>query len=562
MSATARLALATLVLAIGCDDQPRERAPVPTTAAVSEPTPTEAIALEPAADPQARVHGQELIGRHECNRCHRIAELEPPTLELDCVGCHREILAGRFEAPADELAGWQSRIHSLVDVPSLAPGDRFRRAWIASFLADTHDLRPNLEPSMPRLALPRADVEAIAAFLVPEAEAAPPPAGDVTRGRAVIDAKGCGTCHRFDGVPALSAAALPITLTPEALALGQRMAPDLRHVRARMRPAAVAAWLADPAASKPDSAMPRIPMTEAEIADVVAYLLDAPLAPPAPAAAVPERLPVLDRPVGFAEVHARIFKKTCRHCHSDPEQVIGDGGPGYHGGLGFPKRALDLNSYEGVLSGSLDDDGKRRSVLGKLPDGTPRIVAHLMARHAEVAGRPVPGIRGMPLALPPVPLEDIQLLETWIAQGRRDDVATDEAGASDAAPVGLHVVTIERQGGALLEQIANHRAAAHTAGRRVVVELWAGWCAPCKTVDRLLRDEVVRSQLADVTWIKVDTDRHGDALDAAGFDIPTIPAFYRVGADGRPHGEPLPAHGWGKIDAASLVARLDAFAGE
>jgi hypothetical protein len=48
----------------------------------------------------------------------------------------------------------------------------------------------------------------------------------------------------------------------------------------------------------------------------------------------------------------------------------------------------------------------------------PRIVAHLWARHAEVAGTPVEGVTGMPLGLPPLPPEDIQLIETWIARGR------------------------------------------------------------------------------------------------------------------------------------------------
>lgn len=105
-----------------------------------------------------------MLSQHECVRCHTIQGIAPTTAELDCVGCHRAIMAGTFPVPPDELAGYQWRIHSLVDVPSLAAGPRFRRAWIADFLADTHDLRPNLEPSMPRFALPRADVEAIVAF--------------------------------------------------------------------------------------------------------------------------------------------------------------------------------------------------------------------------------------------------------------------------------------------------------------------------------------------------------------------------------------------------------------
>jgi hypothetical protein len=83
------------------------------------------------------------------------------------------------------------------------------------------------------------------------------------------------------------------------------------------------------------------------------------------------------------------------------------------------------NSYRAehafkVLQNLLRDtpDG-RRSVFAPVQDGTPRLVAHLWARHTEEAGRPVPGIRGMPLGLPALPPEDIQLVvESWIAQGR------------------------------------------------------------------------------------------------------------------------------------------------
>ena len=67
---------------------------------------------------------------------------------------------------------------------------------------------------------------------------------------------------------------------------------------------------------------------------------------------------------------------------------------------------------------TLGPDGKPRSIFTPLPDGTPRIVAHLLARHAEVAGA-APELRGMPLGLTPVPLPDIALLATWISQGRK-----------------------------------------------------------------------------------------------------------------------------------------------
>jgi hypothetical protein len=47
-----------------------------------------------------------------------------------------------------------------------------------------------------------------------------------------------------------------------------------------------------------------------------------------------------------------------------------------------------------------------------------RLVAVLLARHKELAGQVTPGLRGMPLGLPALSAEQIQLVESWIAQGR------------------------------------------------------------------------------------------------------------------------------------------------
>jgi mono/diheme cytochrome c family protein len=382
----------------------------------AEPLELTARALEAAAETTVVARGRALIESYECNRCHRIEGIESPPLELDCAGCHAAIMAGRFEAPPDELAQWQGHLRSLLDVPTLAHTDRFRRAWVAEFLQSTHEIRPSLSASMPRLASSSDDAEALAAFLVPTAEPAMPAVGDVVRGREVLEAKGCATCHRFDGIPPLAAPPPPIELDAATFSRGARLAPDLRHARARLRPAALVQWLRDPASVKADSAMPHVPMTDQEIADAAAYLLAAPL-DPATRPALPQRLPVLDRTVTHDEVDAQVFSQICRHCHAS-DDFIGGGGPGYAGGFGLPARKLDLSSYEGLLQGSVGDDGHRRSVFKPLDDGTPRLVAHLMARHAEVAGQPVEGIRGMPLGLPPLSLEQIQLVETWIAAGR------------------------------------------------------------------------------------------------------------------------------------------------
>jgi hypothetical protein len=378
-----------------------------------------APASEPASEPAAIERGRVALGAYECNRCHRIADVDAAPLDMDCAGCHEAIVTGTYDAPPDQLAHWRGNLHSLLDVPTLSSTDRFRRSWVATFLASTHEIRPHMHASMPRLSLSPQDAEAIAAFLVPTAEARAPMLGDLERGRGVIEAKGCATCHRFEGVPALAAPPPPIELDAHTFSRGARLAPDLRHTRERLRPAALVQWLRDPSSVKADAAMPAIPMTEQEIADAAAYLLHAPLDVPQ-RGEIPQRLPVLERPVTHAEVDAEVFSKICRHCHASPE-IVGGGGPGFAGGFGLPARKLDLSSYDGLLLGSVGDDGRRRSLFkppDALRDGTPRLVAHLWARHAEVAGRPVEGIRGMPLGLPPLSLEQIQLVETWIAQGR------------------------------------------------------------------------------------------------------------------------------------------------
>jgi cytochrome c2 len=375
-------------------------------------------APEPAADDAQVTRGRRMVGKYECNRCHEIEKVAAAEVDFDCAGCHRKVMDGTL--PVDDvhqLQQWQKNVTSLLDVPTLTATSRFRRAWLTEFLQDTHDLRPGLRATMPRFAMPEKDAASIAAFLSPEAEDDAPVLGDATAGRKVLEDGGCMVCHRMTGVDPVPAQPVPVEVDPMVMARALKLAPDLRYVRDRYRPSALKRWLADPSSVKTDAAMPKIPLDEQQIADVSAFLLTAELAPLEPAA-VPDRLPVLSRAVSYEEVHDRVFGRICRHCHSDPSVVAG-GGPGFTGGFGFDGRKLDLSSYEGIVAGSLDDEGQRRSVLEPLADGTPRLVAHLWARHAESMGRPRDDVRGMPLGLPPLALEDIQLVETWIAQGAK-----------------------------------------------------------------------------------------------------------------------------------------------
>lgn len=363
--------------------------------------------------------GPALAKHFECTRCHPGLPLPEPPAEKRCLGCHQAIRAGTFEADPATLKRWQANLKSLNHVPSLAQvGARFTADWIAGYLSRPHDLRPALPASMPRFAITKAQARRLADWLAPTpAKAAT--FGDAARGRIRYGALGCGMCHRFPTPNPPARGALAVTLSPQALADGMALAPSLEVTRARFRPDALVAWLKAPATLKPGTPMPDFKLSDQDARDLAAWIMTAPLAAP-PVAAPPAAPAPLDRPVKWDEVRDRVFRKICWHCHSDADLAHGDGGPGNTGGFGFPARGLNLATYQGISSGiRARDTGKRRSVFRPGPDGeTPLIVAALLARHAEVAGQPVPGVRGMPLGLPPMPLEDIQRVITWIRQGR------------------------------------------------------------------------------------------------------------------------------------------------
>lgn len=358
-----------------------------------------------ASDDEARA----LVEKYQCARCHEGLAAAAVPDDQHCVRCHRRVLDGRLEGvgPA-RLAGYRAHLVSLNAAPSLdGVGRRLRRAWVRELLADRlphRDVRPALPATMPRLPISAREAEAIATLLVPHEDETAPPT-DATDGATLWRRGECGRCHRFSGAPV--DAPVPVSgRVPDGIAL----APDLALTRARFQPGALARFLRDPQALAPGTAMPASALSDGEARSLAAYLLSVPLAPSRPPSP-PPLLPLLQRRVGFAEVSARVLRKVCWHCHAQPDYARGDGGPGNSGGFGFAPRGLDLSSYSGVSSGARGDDGQRHSVF-------PDLVRRLVARQREEAGVVEPGYRGMPLGFPALSSEEIQLVASWIAQGR------------------------------------------------------------------------------------------------------------------------------------------------
>jgi cytochrome c2 len=369
------------------------------------------------------VHGKSLVAKYECNRCHEGTGQPAQAFERQCVGCHQLIAAEKLPFPREQLDAWQKATRHYITTPSLATtGRTLRASWIASFLQEPVKIRPHEEEWMPRLSIPESDARDLAAFLTSGADEPRRERidGDVARGKAIVSRKGCFVCHEFTGAARVDVAMEVLQVAPEQLARGIVQAPDLRLARERFRPDAMARWIHDPASVRPDAVMPTLGLTEQEARDAAAYVLRTPLAPLPPAGPPVARLPVLERHVSYEEVASRVFRKSCTHCHADPGSK-GDPGPGSTGGFGFAPRGVALLSFPGTQRGYIGDDGARRSLFVRESAlerwGGSRLVAALVARHEETAGRPVAEVRGMPMGLPGLPAEDIQLVETWVSQG-------------------------------------------------------------------------------------------------------------------------------------------------
>ena len=363
-------------------------------------------------------HGKALVAEFECNRCHAGTGLAKPKLDQDCVGCHEQIATDKFQAANGKLAKWKPHVMPYRDVPSLSDlGAHLRPAWVRDYLLHPHDLRPNLAQTMPRLQLSPEQARDIATYLTASAAPAQPAAplaavpAQIAHGRELLSQRGCVGCHQITGAGLAS----PPKNEPAVRTLG--LAPDLRFARERSEPATLVRWLLDPAKLKHDAAMPKLGLSQDDARDLAAFLsygvLEA--APPPPRF---ERLPILLRHVGFDEVNEQVFAVTCRHCHTNPDAAGGDGGPGNTGGFGFKPRKIDFSSYQGIQSGGVDAHGVRVSLFLPTKAGVPRLVAALLARANEAAGQESDEVRGMPLGLPALSPLQIQLVESWVAQGR------------------------------------------------------------------------------------------------------------------------------------------------
>lgn len=186
----------------------------------------------------------------------------------NCMGCHTLFGEGAYYAPeltkVVERRGKPWLRLFLKDPEAMFPNDRkmvnyhFNDDQIddaIAFLDWCGKVDLNGFPAKPPLA---ERMKATSAPPVMTTRAVPP----------VFDAMACTGCHSLGGKGGAAGAALG--------------APPLDEVYKRKTHAEIEAWLADPAKVKPDTKMPKIPLTPGQITEIADFLTSLSPAPTAP----------------------------------------------------------------------------------------------------------------------------------------------------------------------------------------------------------------------------------------------------------------------------------------
>lgn len=432
----------------GCPSQPRIEDAAPSVPA-SASAPSAQSPWQPKAREEAIAAGVSVITKHQCTRCHTIDAQPAAARPLHCTSCHNFLkglepgkeqwngLAKKYGK--DVVERYQRNIVHLMRVPDLSGlGKRVRAEWIASYLTQPYDLRPLLQDSMIRHALDPKEIRDVARYFAAVADApdpwssgyvapmAPNKPDDqrLAKGRALFTGKGCVGCHVLGNVKTGVDAT-----TLEAGKSLSLLAPNLRFARERTRPEVIVEWILDPKKVMPTTTMPAMGVSREEAEVLRDYLFhEDPALAPAPTVVEPKAPEPLARLVAWEEVKERVLGKVCVHCHMNDYEK--DPGPGNLGGLGYSGVKLRMRTYETLVTGANDAKGARYSVLvPRTGETVAPIVQALLRRRAEAFRDavlpfqdhvlpPYPSAPpGMPMGLPAMTDEEIQLLVSWIAQG-------------------------------------------------------------------------------------------------------------------------------------------------
>lgn len=95
----------------------------------------------------------------------------------------------------------------------------------------------------------------------------------------------------------------------------------------------------------------------------------------------------------------------------------------------------------------------------------------------------------------------------------------------------ITVVDLGRATASLADELPRQRAAATTAGDRLVLMTITGGCAPCRGVDEALRDPLMQTALSRVRLVRVDAEVFHEDLEALRIPHARVPGFFLLAPD-------------------------------
>lgn len=122
------------------------------------------------------------------------------------------------------------------------------------------------------------------------------------------------------------------------------------------------------------------------------------------------------------------------------------------------------------------------------------------------------------------------------------------------APKRLDIVEADAPANAeLAPVIAREIARAAADHKRLLVYAGAHWCPPCVQFHAAAAAGKLDASFGDVRLLAFDVDRHGDALERAGYRYELVPLFAIPNPDGRSSGRQIEGSIKG-ADAVEVIA--------
>jgi cytochrome c2 len=217
----------------------------------------------------------------QCLKCHQ-GNVEVPGADglntgaflverYGCFGCHK-------------IKGWEGLRKVGPDLTKIA--SKTRPEWIVRWIGEPRAFRPTRMPQIwnvrvhetaDQKARNNAEMSAVAAFIFDKSEKQTypeAPKGDLVAGRKTFESVGCLACHRVGddrrGIEPVTYAGKQVTFDAAAF---RTHGPNLDGTGSKVNAGWLYAWIRNPKGYWHETKMPNLRLTEAEAANITAYLM-------------------------------------------------------------------------------------------------------------------------------------------------------------------------------------------------------------------------------------------------------------------------------------------------